>query len=345
MHEGIGNKGIRGINILTAGIFVVIVMLAADLRAQVQGNDRDRAQQNDRDRAQQNDRDNVQQTGKGNAESINSARLTAFQDTLARLGKKIMTDSLSPRRIEANYQFIKTLVNALQEPNSYAFGFDSVKNMRILYAHDNSFRIMSWYVDRGNSTYRFYGAIQMNDPKLKLFGLVDHTSEFARPQDTVSSFESWYGAYYYEIIPVQAGQKKYHVLLGWSGENAGISRRVIEALHFEEGQPVFGLPVFNAREGLKNRIVFQYSSKASMMLDYLPEKKTIIFDHLVPFSEGQRGNYEFYGPDLTYDGFALQNGQWRLIENLDLENERNNLDKNFNDPVKMRNAPASKLPE
>ncbi|WP_132129188.1 hypothetical protein [Anseongella ginsenosidimutans] len=274
-----------------------------------------------------------------------NARLASYQDTLASLGKKIMTSSFSPERIEANYQFIKILVEALQEPDSYSFGFDSVKNMRILYADDNSFRIMSWYVDRGNSSQRFYGAIQMNEPELKLFGLVDHASEFHRPEDTVSSYESWYGAYYYRIIPVKAGEQKYHVLLGWSGGSPAVSRRVIDVLHFRQGKPVFGMPVFHTKEGVKNRILFQYSSKASMMLDYLPEKKTIIFDHLVPFSEGQKGNYEFYGPDLSYDGFALQNGQWHLTEDLELQNDRNNLDKFFNDPEKMRDAPASKLPE
>lgn len=302
-------------------IISMIILLAATTQAQ-----------------QQND------SGAG-ATQPGSARLKAYQDSLAGLGKKIMSASFSPERIEANYQFIKTLVDALQEPRSYSFGFDSVKNMRILYADDNSFRIMTWYVDRGNSSYRFYGAIQMNQPELKLYGLVDHTSEFTRPEDTVSSYESWYGAYYYDIIPVESRDRKYYVLLGWNGGNERVSRRVIEVLHFRQGQPVFGLPVFRTSEGPKNRVVFRYSGQASMMLDYLPGKKTIVFDHLVPFSQGQTGNYEFYGPDLSYDGFALQNGQWQLVENLELENDRNSLDKFFNDPENMQNEPAEKLPE
>src|SRR3546814_19978852 len=78
-----------------------------------------------------------------------------------------MKSTFSPERIEAGYKFVKTLVNALQDPGSFHFRFDSVKNMRILYAEDHSFRIMSWYVDRGNSSHRFYGAIQMNEPELK----------------------------------------------------------------------------------------------------------------------------------------------------------------------------------
>src|SRR3546814_5133628 len=92
-------------------------------------------------------------------------------------------------------------------------------------------------------------------------------------------------------------------------------------------------------------VVFRYSSKASMMLDYLPEKKTIVFDHLVPMAEEQRGNYQFYVPDLSYDGYLLENGRWRLLENLELENDKTELDKLFNDPETIRDSPASKLPE
>lgn len=271
--------------------------------------------------------------------------LAVYQDTLAALGKTIMTAEFSPDRIEANYQFIKTLVSALQAPNSFSFKFDSVENMRILYPSDSSFRVMTWYVDRGNSAYRFYGAIQMNEPELKLFGLVDHGTEFVRPEDTVSSYETWYGAYYYELIPVQTGSHPYFVLLGWNGGDYRISRRVIDVLHFRGGKPVFGMPVFQTADGPKNRIVFQYSNKASMMLNYLPKENTIVFDHLVPFSESQRGNYEFYGPDLSYDGFTLQDGRWVLQENLELKNERNPTDKFFNDPEKMRREPSSVLPE
>src|SRR5690554_4355188 len=85
-----------------------------------------------------------QQKGAVN-QQIGSETFHAYQDTLARLGEQLMKSPLSPERIEANYQFIQTLVKVLKEPGSYDFPFDSVKNLRILYAPDNSFRIMSWY--------------------------------------------------------------------------------------------------------------------------------------------------------------------------------------------------------
>src|SRR3546814_1498865 len=91
---------------------------------------------------------------------------------------------------------------------------------------------MSWYVDRGNSSQRFYGVIQMKQPELKLFGLVDHSSEFSNAEDTVTSWKTWYGAYYYKLIPVRSARDDYYVLLGWNSNGPGLSGRVIEALHF-----------------------------------------------------------------------------------------------------------------
>lgn len=269
-----------------------------------------------------------------------NGRLAIYQDSLAALGKRIMSDPFGPERIEANYQFIQTLVRALQVPGSYDFPFRQVENMRILQAPDHSFRIMTWYVDRGQADYRFYGAIQMNAPELRLFGLVDHTSEFARPTDSITGYGTWYGAYYYEIIPAERAGKKYYVLLGWKGQDARVSSRVAEVLHFEKGEPVFGLPVFHGRDSIPARLVFRYSSQASMMLDYLPGKKLIVFDHLEPAREENTGNYEFYGPDLSYDGYRLQNGEWVLVEDLKLENRKNESDKLFNDPEKLREQSA-----
>src|SRR3546814_21054604 len=93
---------------------------------------------------------------------------------------------------------------------------------------------MSWYVDRGNSSQRFYGVIQMKQPELKLFGLVDHSSEFSNAEDTVTSWKTWYGAYYYKLIPVRSARDDYYVLLGWNSNGPGLSGRVIEALRSEE---------------------------------------------------------------------------------------------------------------
>jgi hypothetical protein len=48
--------------------------------------------------------------------------------------------------------------------------------------------------------------------------------------------------------------------------------------------------------------------------------KMIAFDHLVPFHPVYSGNYEFYGPDGSFDGLEFVDGLWMLREDLDARN-------------------------
>ncbi|MNT39865.1 hypothetical protein D3C72_1761470 [compost metagenome] len=82
-----------------------------------------------------------------------------------------------------------------------------------------------------------------------------------------------------------------------------------------------------------------------MMLKYLPSKKWIVFDHLIPSQPAKEGFYEFYGPDLSYDGLKYENGSWVFMSNLNLTNDPSISDELFNDPKKLalpQNQPAKK---
>jgi hypothetical protein len=56
--------------------------------------------------------------------------------------------------------------------------------------------------------------------------------------------ERWYGALYYEVIPVKKGGRTLYTLLGWKGYSKAETRKVIEMLSFKGGKPRFGAPVF-----------------------------------------------------------------------------------------------------
>lgn len=271
-------------------------------------------------------------------------KLSAYQDTLARLGDTIINGPFAQVRTAASHRFITTLVNALKEPRSFQYDFDAVENLSILYAPDSSFRVMSWYVATGPASYRFYGAIQMNREPLKLFGLVDHTPEFSNPEDTTTSYKKWLGAHYYEIIETSYKGRTCYLLLGWKGKDHRTTQRIIETLAFRDGMPFFGLPVLQTPEGLKKRILFEYSSQVSMMLKYLPEERLIVFDHLAPSDPDNEGDYAFYGPDLSYDALKPAKGLWQWQEHVELRNDKDIRDKLFNDPEKMKDIPSGKLP-
>ncbi len=271
-------------------------------------------------------------------ESVNTKQLQVYQDSLADLGKAMVNKEAGPERINANYQFIKTLVTALKVPNSYNFPFDSVKAVTIVNSPDNTFRIISWHVTNDDDSYRFYGAIQMNtNGALHLIPLEDYSPLLKNPEDSVVDNRKWYGAQYYKIIKVIA-EKPYYVLLGWKGYTADATKKVIEVLSFNQnGAPVFGMPVFDYKKGQK-RIIFEYTRQASMLLKYIPEQHLIVFDHLSPPDNKYKNRPEMYGPDLTYDGLRLKNGRWEFVQDMDMRNVPSEQDNNYIDPKKSADS-------
>lgn len=269
-------------------------------------------------------------------------QMLKFQDSLMSISFDVINKPTEPERYNANYRFIKTLINTLKTPNSFNFNFDSLKTITIQHSPDGAFRTFTWHVLNQDGSYRYYGTIQMktSDGKLKMFPLTDYTSFIKSPADTVTTNEKWYGAQYYRIIPVTKNVRSpYYVLLGWKGNNPKSTKKIIEVLSFKDGKAFFGMPVFEGdkeRSG-KQRIIFEYSGQVSMLLNYIPEKSTIVFDHLAPADPALKGNYSTYGPDMSYDGFRLANGRWRLTEDLDLKNAPSELDEQYNDPKNPKN--------
>jgi len=271
-------------------------------------------------------------------------QLVQAEDSLKSLGFKFVNGQIEPERYNANYSFIKTLVSALKIPGSFNFPFDSLKIISIQPSGDGVFRIFSWHVLNDDGSYRYYGTIQMNRPdgKLQMFPLVDYTPSIKAAADTVTTNDKWYGAQYYKVIPVTKNVRTpYYILLGWKGNTAKTTKKVIEVLSFKDGKAYFGMPVFDGdkEHPNKQRIIFEYSRQASMMLNYQPKEAMIVFDHLAPRSPEFKNNFEYYGPDFSYDGFKFINGRWRLTEDMVLKNSPSELDEQFNDPKNPSGKP------
>ena len=69
----------------------------------------------------------------------------------------------------------------------------------------------------------------------------------------------------------------------------------------------------------------------------------IVFDHLAPFSPDMEGNFEFYASDLSFDAYKLINGRLKLIENVELKNDPNEMDELYADPNDKSIKPVKKL--
>lgn len=273
--------------------------------------------------------------------------MAKYEDSLLRISDEMSDAKTTGDRYAKNAAFIKTLVNSLKTHNSFSYQFDSLKRVSIVKSPDNSFRIISWFVPLDDGSYRFFGTVQMatKDGKLKLFPLIDNTENIT-DNNFIGNNRNWYGARYYEIISViVGGRPPYYILMGWKGNNSKTTKKVLDVLSFEKDELVFGKPVFDGLKGniAKNRIVFEYNKLNSMTLTLDKTINMIVFDHLAPFSEDMKGNFEYYASDLSFDAYKIQNGRLKLLENIELKNDPSNMDELYVDPKDKKTKAIKKL--
>lgn len=244
-------------------------------------------------------------------------QLVAKQDTLKEFSLYLNTDSLTEDRMVADSQFTRTLVRALQLPNSFYFPFDSVKGIANLYAPDSSFRIITWTLQFNDYYCRQRGAIQMKtrDGSLRLFPLRDASEFTDKPEDSARSTRNWIGAAYYAMVKKEYLGKSYYTLFGLDANNAMSTLKWIEVLHFSsQGEPVFGGPFFSyERDSLPRpnqyRIQLEYKKNASVLMNYDATMDLIVIDHLI--SENDDVTHKWtYVPDGDQEGFRWEKGKW-----------------------------------
>jgi hypothetical protein len=269
-----------------------------------------------------------------------------FEDSLKNFGNTFANDTIEENRTEANYKFIRTLVNSLKEKNSFNYPFQELKNLiSVKKDEENKFRIFSWFTQNDDGSYRYFGAIQINNPnKLELYPLIDNTQNFNdtdQLKDSTLLPNQWYGAVYYDILPVKGIKEPYYILLGWKGIDLKNSSKVLETLRFNNGKPEFGVSVlenaFKSNE-FNKRIIYNYTKDASMLLRHLKDEKLIVFDHLVSANDQAKSFTNLYAPDLSYDAYKFKFGKWIIQENIQLKNLPDESDELFIDPSKDVNV-------
>jgi hypothetical protein len=238
------------------------------------------------------------------------------EDSLKRLAKNLIVDSLTGARMRNDSLFIRTLVRSLQVKNSFYYPFDSVQGVSKLYAPDSTFRIFSWSLSYDDFYSRQRAAIQYRTPdgSLNLVPLTDYSEFTTAPTDSIRSKENWIGAVYYNIIKTEYNGKKYYTLFGFDDNSLRSSKKWIDVLTFDNRNlPVFGgnfsFENDTAKRSPQKRFYIEYKKEASTLVNYAPEMNMILVDHLISESQEDDKPYTLI-PDGDYEGFEWKNGKW-----------------------------------
>jgi hypothetical protein len=259
-------------------------------------------------------------TGTANAQSgyiITGRSLERLFNNLAfsedNTEKKILNDSI----VDLIQQYINT-------DSVFYHRFNNLRFLGQITSPDSLVKIITWNVAYSGGI-QYYYCYLLSRPaekdKVNKFKLSAMSGTSQIRKDTTYSLNDWYGALYYDIKPVTLENEKVYILLGIDFKDFFLTRKVIEILKFDDGEKiVFGKPVFISADKKYYREVFEYSSTASMTLRF-DEGGEIVFDHLSPFSPEYKDNFQYYGPDFSYDSYALENGRLILKQDVDIRNK------------------------
>lgn len=252
--------------------------------------------------------------------------LFQYQDSINQCFQEIIKTDIDSIKYFHNSKIIQHFDSVFVEQESFEFSFDSLRNMGILTAPDNKFRLYNWNLQLNDGTFEYFGFLQVKTKAKKeylIYKLHDHSSNVESPEKATLSNLNWYGALYYQIVLAKEKQEKFYTLLGWDGHNDFTNRKIIDVLYFTKSdKPKFGKNLFKLGKIKQKRIVFEYSYLASMTLKYNEKLNMIVYDHLAPSSPKFEGQYQYYGPDFSYDGLYFKNGKWIEEKNIDVRNPK-----------------------
>lgn len=229
-------------------------------------------------------------------------------------------------RSQANSEFSKQLLDSLNTPHSLLKSFSEFKNVAITSTAEPAFKIYTWaYPTFDGSKYYYNGYIQYKEEKsdsVILIELHDSTATILKPESEKLTSAKWFGAAYYAINKIKFKGQTYFVLLGWKGYDQRITKKVIEACYLENGICKFGFPLFKSGSVYRNRLIYSFSSQASMSLRFENNGKKIVLDHIsAPKSKSDIDLSSQSGPDGTYDSFNLKKGRYILDKDVDARSE------------------------
>lgn len=259
--------------------------------------------------------------------------LDALEAEMAVLQYQVGEAATDDARKAASDQLREKLLEAFAVDGVFAHPFTTLYKVGRLESGDGAFRLFSWNRPLLNGSY-VYSAFLLFPDGDGFTELKHNRGDAGIDPSKTYSEKDWYGALYYYIQPVKHKGDTYYTLLGWDGSPRNSNYKVMDALTIDKkGNVKFGKEIFAEADGKMLRKVFEYAKGANMMLEWLPERQSIVFNDLAPVSGAAEGNYAFYGPSGAFHAYRLEKGQWVLEEEIDMSRPKTDADKpQFNFP-------------
>lgn len=256
------------------------------------------------------------------ARAQDSLVLKYGEESVAALLDKCLASTTDDERREISGKVCDELLQLLQYDAAFNYKFEMLKNISSAYSDDNLVRLMTFAVPLNNGKkYLYHGFVihYDEDDGVKVTRLIDDEKKTRNPQFVDMQAGNWYGAVYYQIQQVGSRRSPVYAVCGWDGADLFTNRKVLEQLTFDdEWNAKFGGSFATEHSDGLHRIVFEFTEKAVMSLQYDPRLKMVVGDHLSAPAQFVH-NPRYYGPDMSFDGYYYDKGKWHYEPDIDVK--------------------------
>jgi len=241
-------------------------------------------------------------------------------EILQQLFNGILDTRNDEERIQLNDSIIKTIDKYVESERILDHRFADLRYLGQILSPDSRLKIITWNLNLTDGTNKYFCYLIRKGNKGKsnqVFKLAGVNLDEPPSINTTYSANNWYGALYYAVQPFRYKRETYYILLGLDYTNLLVSTKIIDVLTFtEEGGIIFGKECFIKGDEKRFRELLSYSSDGVVTLRF-NNRKSIIFDHLIPVSQVRQNSPEYYIPEFSFDAYILKKGMWRFKENFE----------------------------
>ena len=248
--------------------------------------------------------------------------LRSGEEAVQALLDKCFAASDDAERRDLSGKAVEQLYQLLQFDAAFGYNFELLKNVSSVYSDDGTVRLLTFAVPLNNGKkYLYHGFVVHYDEEsgIKVTKLTDDEKKTRNPQFVDMQAANWYGAVYYQVQQVGSRRNPVYAVCGWDGADLFTNRKVLEQLTFDDDYNAkFGGSFETEHSDGLHRIVFEFTEKAVMSLQYDPRLRMVVGDHLSAPAQFVH-NPRYYGPDLSFDGYYYEKGKWHYEPDVDVK--------------------------